>query len=353
RTNREMERRRRYIETLLENLTPGVISINQDGRVTTINRSACGILGLSRPEDLPGLELGEILSRPEHRGLAALAEEVVRSGERGLERPLTLSSPGRTLTITATLTPLYDGDGERMGMIMVLEDVTQLIRAEKAAAWQEVARRLAHEIKNPLTPIQLSAQRIAKKFKEQSPGLLEVVAEGTGVIVNEVSALKTLLDEFSQFARLPTVNRVPSDLHQVLDQAIALYDGLHPGVRFKRDYDPHGAHLSLDREQMKRVCVNLFDNAVEAMGVKGTIHVRTRQSRNGGGFRLEVSDEGKGIPLGDRDRMFLPYFSTKKKGTGLGLAIVNRIIADHEGTIRFEANEPRGSRFVIELPASG
>jgi two-component system nitrogen regulation sensor histidine kinase NtrY len=176
------------------------------------------------------------------------------------------------------------------------------------------------------------------------------VEEGTETIVNEVRGVKRLLDEFSRFARLPAVHPVPADPHQVIEQAIALYDGLHPGVQFQRDFHPGGQHMDLDPEQIKRVFVNLFDNAIQAMDGKGTITVRTSSIHDGKSFQVEISDQGPGIPQEDREKMFLPYFSTKRRGTGLGLAIVNRIISDHDGSVRFEDNSPRGSRFVIELP---
>jgi two-component system nitrogen regulation sensor histidine kinase NtrY len=346
-SNQELAERRQYMETLLENITPGVISLDGQGRITTLNRSAARLLEIQRAGPVAGLSAGELLSRPEHAGLRDLVAGAAGSTS-GIEQQVTFHAGGRILTLTATVTSLRDVAGGTAGMIVVLEDVTQLIRAEKVAAWQEVARRLAHEIKNPLTPIQLSAQRIAKKFKEGSPDLERVVEEGTAAIVSEVHGVKKLLDEFARFARLPAVHPIPADPHQIIDQAIALYDGLHPHLLFQRRYHANGGPMLLDPEQMKRVCMNLFDNAIEAMSGKGTLDVST--ATTGGMLRVEVCDQGRGIPPEDRERMFVPYFSTKRKGTGLGLAIVNRIVSDHDGTVRFEENRPRGSRFIIEIP---
>lgn len=348
--NRELAERRRYMETLLENISPGVVSIDGEGRVTIINRSACTILDIHAQDKVMGLRVDEVLARPEHRELRDVISEA-RHGSHGTrQRQVTLHAEGRARTVSAILSPLPRVAQDAPGLIVVLEDVTDLLRAEKIAAWQEVARRLAHEIKNPLTPIQLSAQRIAKKFRQGDADLERVVEEGTEVILSEVRGVKRLLDEFSRFARLPAVQPVPVDLHQVIDQAIALYDGLHPHVTFTRDYhDPQQA-MELDPEQMKRVCVNLFDNAIEAMEGRGTISVRTSHLAESHTLRMEISDDGPGIPEGDRERMFLPYFSTKRRGTGLGLAIVNRIIADHHGSVHVEMNEPHGSRVVIDLP---
>ncbi len=346
-SNRELAERRQYVETLLENITPGVISLDGKGRVTTLNRSAARLLGIQRPGPVSGLTAAELLARPEHAGLRQLVARA--EGAEGVkEQQISLQSAGRSVTVTVTVTSLGAAAGERAGMIIVLEDVTQLLRAEKVAAWQEVARRLAHEIKNPLTPIQLSAQRIAKKFQEGSPDLKRVVEEGTTAIVSEVHGVKRLLDEFARFARLPAVHPVLSDPHQIIEQAIALYDGLHPDLVFERSYQANGGPVLLDPEQMKRVCVNLFDNAIEAMDGKGTLAVSTASA--GGILRIEVCDQGRGIPPEDRERMFVPYFSTKRKGTGLGLAIVHRIVSDHDGTVRFQENQPRGSRFIIEIP---
>ena len=350
-STRELEERRRYIETLLENITPGVVSLDREGRVTTINHSACRVLGIVHAGTVRGLGALEVLSRPQHAELAALVSSARESRKPVLERQIGIVSGGRSQNVTVTVTPLRDADGEHLGMIVVLEDVTRLLRAEKVAAWQEVARRLAHEIKNPLTPIQLSAQRIAKKYQEGSGNLGRVVAEGTKAIVEEVNTLKRLVDEFSQFARLPTVNRRPSDPHQVIEQSIALYDGVHPGLTFVRDFTANGELVHLDPEQMKRVCLNLFDNAIEAMKGRGTIRISTRNLEDGRGFRLEVCDEGQGVTPAALDHLFEPYFSTKERGTGLGLAIVSRIIEDHDGTVQFESNQPSGSRFIIEIPA--
>ncbi|MFQ5719174.1 MAG: ATP-binding protein [Acidobacteriota bacterium] len=350
-STRELEERRRYIETLLENITPGVVSLDRTGRVTTINRSACGLLDIAGAGPVHALPVSDLLSRPRHEELRDLVTAALADAEPVLERRLSILSAGRTLTLSVTLTPLRDVDGASLGLIVVLEDVTRLLRAEKVAAWQDVARRLAHEIKNPLTPIQLSAQRIAKKFAEGSPDLGQAVEEGTEAIVEEVNALKRLVNEFSRFARLPSVNRRPVNPHHIIDQTIALYDGSHRGLTFVRDYGANGDLVQIDPEQMKRVCMNLFDNAIEAMQGSGTITVATRNLPRHQGFELEVRDEGPGVPEADRAHLFEPYFSTKAGGTGLGLAIVSRIIADHDGSVRCESQVPGGSRFIIELPA--
>ena len=248
-------------------------------------------------------------------------------------------------------TSLRGDAGEPLGAILVLEDLTDLMRAQKIAAWREVARRLAHEIKNPLTPIQLSAERIRKKYAEKGRDLDEIVEEGTAAIVSEVATLKNLVDEFTRFARLPAPNPVATSLQDVIAASLSLYNGVHSKVTITPVFDPDLPRVLLDPDQMRRVLVNLLDNAVEAMGGQGRVTIEARRDPSGT-VRLEVADDGPGIRDEDRDRLFLPYFSTKKKGTGLGLAIVHRIVSDHHGRIRVEDNRPRGARFVIELPAA-
>jgi two-component system nitrogen regulation sensor histidine kinase NtrY len=327
-----------------------VISLDAGGVITTLNRAASRILGLEEGKEGLGRRYTEVLST-ELGDLHEAVEKGLRYHDLTPAREITVHLPGRTLTLAVSFSPLADGRGGPPGLLIVLEDLTPLMRAQRVAAWREVARRLAHEIKNPLTPIQLSAQRILKKFNEESPELPEVLEQGTEAIIREVSALKRLVDEFSRFARLPVANPVLCDLHALIDDSVSLYDGIGGALLFERRYDSRMPKVVLDPEQMKRVFVNLIDNSRDAMGGSGRITFATVYHPEVEALRVEVSDEGPGIPPEDRERLFVPYFSTKKKGTGLGLAIVNRIILDHNGYIRAENNRPRGARFVIELPA--
>jgi two-component system nitrogen regulation sensor histidine kinase NtrY len=350
RSNQELEERRRYIEALLQNITTGVISLDAAGTVTTLNRAASRILGLDAGREV-GRPFADVLVAPEMAELRGAVEKSLRDLDLTPAREMTLSLQGNPLTLAVSFSPLADGRGGAPGLLLVLEDLTPLMRAQRVAAWREVARRLAHEIKNPLTPIQLSAQRILKKFKEGSPELPEVLEQGTEAIVREVSGLKRMVDEFSHFARLPAVNPVPCDLHALIDDSVALYGGVGGALHFEKRYDSRMPRVLLDPEQMKRVFVNLIDNARDAMGGSGRITFFTTYRPEVESLRVEVTDEGPGIRPEDRDRLFVPYFSTKKKGTGLGLAIVNRIISDHSGYIHAENRRPRGACFVMELPA--
>jgi two-component system, NtrC family, nitrogen regulation sensor histidine kinase NtrY len=352
RRNLEVMEQRRYMETLLQNLTTGVVSLDREGRVTTINRAALGLLALRPGPDPVGRTLVPLLPPQGRAVLEMLVGEVTSGGRSGSAREVDLPAGGATSTLAASATALRDDAGELLGVLLVLEDLTDLIRAQKISAWREVARRLAHEIKNPLTPIQLSAERIRKKYAEKSRDLDETVEEGTAAIVREVASLKNLVDEFTRFARLPAPHPVPTDLPDLVTATLALYDGLHPQVSIVPTVQAGLPRILVDPEQMKRVLINLLDNAVEAMGGRGTVRIDAARDAGSGMVRLEVADEGPGIRPDDRDRLFVPYFSTKKRGTGLGLAIVNRIVSDHMGRIRVEDNRPRGARFVIELPAS-
>jgi two-component system nitrogen regulation sensor histidine kinase NtrY len=264
---------------------------------------------------------------------------------------LRLASSGRDRHLAVTVVPLPGAPGLPAGVVVVADDLTPLMRAQKVAAWGEVARKLAHEIKNPLTPIQLSAQRVRKAWLKNAPDFEKILTESTIAIVEEVEALKNLVDEFAQFARLPAANLAPASLHEVVDQTLSLYDGLFAGVRIHRRLAPELPPLRLDADQMKRALINLVDNAIEATGRRGTVTIVTEFDPSGARARLSVADDGPGIAPEDKDHLFVPHFSTKKRGSGLGLAIVSRIVQEHHGTIRVEENQPQGARFVVELPA--
>jgi two-component system, NtrC family, nitrogen regulation sensor histidine kinase NtrY len=351
-SNRELMERRRYIETLLQNLGAGVVSIDRERRITTVNHAAARLLGLEGGPDPVGRDLSAAMGPEARSVLVPVADEVLEGGRAESAREAEMVASGRTATLAVSATALRGDHGERLGAIVVIEDLTDLMRAQKIAAWREVARRLAHEIKNPLTPIQLSAERIRKKYQEGSQDLEATVNEGTAAIVREVTALKNLVDEFARFARLPAPNRLPTDLRAVIAACLELYRDRHPDVSIESRCAPDLPLAMLDAEQMRRALVNLLDNAVEAMAGRGQVVVEARKNPDTGDLRLEVADDGPGIPREDRDRLFLPYFSTKKRGTGLGLAIVHRIVSDHGGRIRVEDNRPRGARFVIDLPAA-
>ncbi|MDP1569532.1 MAG: ATP-binding protein [Vicinamibacterales bacterium] len=345
--HQEVEGRRRYIETILERIGTGVISIDAAGRLSTLNSAALTMLSLAR--DVAGQSAVEVFAREDLRPVAAVLDAAARGREDAVAQELTLVIAGREVTLAAGATRLQGGDGFE-GTVLVLDDVTPLIRAQKVAAWREVARRLAHEIKNPLTPIQLSAERMRRKLDETGPAVRDLVDECTKTIIGEVDSLKGLVDEFSQFARMPAPRAVLSDMHALLDDTVALYDGLFADVRFARQYAEGMPSIRLDPEQIRRVIINLVDNAIEAMDRRGTIVLETAHDAAHRVCRIVVADNGPGIPASERDKLFLPYYSTKGRGSGLGLAIVRRIVAEHGGSIEVSDNQPQGTRFTVELP---
>ncbi len=351
RTNLELERRKNYTETVLENIGSGVLSLDSQDRLSTINQSAGRMLQL--PRRWIGSPYQQACERKELAPLREFINEIRARGQKRRRSQLRLPLEGGTLTLMASTTTLEDEKGKYQGMVLVFDDITQLIKAQKMAAWQEVARRIAHEIKNPLTPIQLCTQRLRKKFKQRSPDYEQVFDECTRTIIHEVGVMKKMVNEFSRFARLPSTQLQPTTLNQVIQQTISLYSSLPNGVQITTDLSRNLPKVMLDSEQIKQALVNLIDNALHALDGGKHICIKTSYEPQLRIARIEVADEGAGIPPEDREKLFLPYFSTKRGGTGLGLAIVSRIVTEHNGYIRVENNQPKGSKFIIELPVPG
>src|SRR5215510_791258 len=337
------EGRRRYIETILERITAGVVSVDASGTVTTLNGAAARLLSLDRT--VVGQPVTIVFERDDLHALGALLAGGGRATSEPAVQEIAMSHGGRELQLAAVATALVGDNGEPAGQLLVLDDVTPLIRAQKVAAWREVARRLAHEIKNPLTPIQLSAERMRRQLASAPEPMHSLVEECTGTIVAEVESLKGLVDEFAQFARMPSPRTVPTDLARLIAETLALYDGLVSDVTIKRRFANDIPLVRLDVEQLRRVVINLVDNAIEAMDRKGEIVIETQLDRANRLVRVIVADDGPGIPAVERDKLFLPYYSTKRRGSGLGLAIVRRIIAEHGGNIEVGDSSPRGTRF--------
>ena len=351
RSNVELDQRRAYMQTMLENIATGVLSLDRQGIITTINPAAIQILGLEGRRKRR-CHYTELLRGDSLASLLSLLERSEGDASGIVDQQITLQRNGRVANIVVSISSLTDGSASHLGRVVVLEEITQRIRAEQTIAWREVARRLAHEIKNPLTPIQLSAQRLRKKFAERAPDYEQVFDECTRTIVQEVNALKGLVDEFSRYAaKMPSSDPKPNDIHLVVEMVLTLYSAVPRGVKIGRDLDPQLPRVNVDPEQMKRALINLVDNALDAIDGEGEIAIRTRYLKPKEVVALEVADTGPGIPKADKERLFLPYFSTKPGGTGLGLAIVHRIVAEHAGQIWIEDNVPKGTRVIIELPA--
>jgi len=348
--NLEIEQRRLYTETVLRNVSTGVISLNASGFISTINKSAEKMLGL-KAEQVLNRSYKKALG-PELLELAEdLLEDLENSPENVVERPVRVTIDQAARVFMVHVTALIDDKDRYMGLVAVFDDLTEIEKAQRMAAWREVARRIAHEVKNPLTPIKLSAQRLRRRFGDQIVSDESVFMECTQTIINQVDQIGNLVNEFSAFARLPAATPEPCRLPEIVEDAVALYREAQPNILFEIHSEPDIPQLNLDREQMKRVMINLIDNAIGAMDGRGAIGVTLSYDTILKIVRLELSDTGTGISPEDKIRLFEPYFSTKKTGMGLGLSIVSTIVEDHNGFIRVQDNKPRGTKFIIELSA--
>lgn len=350
RRNYEIEQRRLYMEIVMANVAAGVLSANSEGRIFTLNKSAEKMLGLGAAGVI-GRHYREAMDRPHLRHLRDLFEEKTLLKRGSVKRQTTLSIGDRTLTLIVSLNVLRDEKNNYLGLVAVFEDLTELERAQRMAAWREVARRIAHEVKNPLTPIQLSAQRLQKRYGHKlgtDDG--QVFEECTNMIIDQVEGLKRLVNEFSSYARMPAPQLAINDIRQIIEESVSLYRETQKGVQIVFQNAVEVPSFRVDREQMKRVMINLLDNAIDAIEEEGRVDVTLSYDLGRQVVTIEVADDGQGIPPEHKDRLFEPYFSTKKHGTGLGLAIVSDIISDHNGSIRVLEGESKGTRFLVELP---
>ena len=344
-TTSELAARRRYTEVILESIPTAVISFNTDLVVNTMNRAAHSMFAAAK-----ATRLDEIFTGDDLTAILDLIATVRLGNPDSTTREIAFGGPRRPAQSAVTASRLTAG-----GYVIVVEDLTEVVRAQKASTWREVARRLAHEIKNPLTPIQLSAERIARNISRlpaASPKVTTVIEECVEAIIQEVSSLKHLVDEFVRFARLPAVSRVPNSMHDLVERTMALYEDRLNGTTVSLNVPDDLPPVLMDALQMKRALVNVIDNALEALHEEQVqeLKITCELARDNTMARLTIADTGRGIAVDDRERLFTPYFSTRKDGTGLGLAISSRIVADHGGYIGVEPNTPNGTRFVIELP---
>ncbi len=346
--NLEIEEKRQYMEIVLKNVSAGVVTLDENGFITTINKSAEKMLNISA---------AQVVGKNHVRLLQArylkMAEKIIH-GFKGIhndsvELPLRVTIDGRPRSFMLHISSLKNDSGRHIGIVVVFDDLTELEKAQRTAAWREVARRIAHEVKNPLTPITLSAQRLKRRYSRliQEP----VFDECTQMIIDHVDIIRNLVNEFSSFARFPSANPKPGEILPIIEETVALFREGHTAVRFEIIKLGNLPVINIDREQIKRAMINLVDNAVAAIHSDGAITISLSHGAVQKRVRVEVADTGHGISDEDKTRLFEPDFSTKVTGMGLGLAIVNTIVMDHHGTIRAEDNQPRGARFIIELPA--
>jgi two-component system nitrogen regulation sensor histidine kinase NtrY len=343
--NERLAEERAGIGAVLQSVAAGVISVGEDGRILTFNGAALEMLR-QRADEVIGRTPAEAWQDDERGKLVALFAGDNDSSQAA--RQLRLVVGGEWKTLETKVTTMRDPDGKERGRVMVIEDTTELIQAQQTAAWREAARRIAHEIKNPLTPIKLAAERMQHHNRQSSDQLAKTVEEGVEIIVREVHAMQGMVDEFSRFARMPRPHPARVDVGALIEETVQLYAGIKPGVEVGGQVEPSEASGWLDQEQIKRVLMNLLDNAVEATEAPGKVGISCVEED--GHLSIRISDSGPGIPPEAKSKLFLPYFSTKGRGTGLGLSIVHRIVSDHHGTISVADNEPHGTVFVIDLP---
>jgi len=362
--NSALEARRHYIETLVESIPTGVVSLEAEGTIRHANEAFIRMLraGDADPaisvslqgSSIQGLMLSAILPEEAMEEIAPLTRRAERMGTASAQMEFSVSR--RTLTVAVTVATL-DYQGQRLGYVLVFEDLSDLLQAQKQAAWREVARRVAHEIKNPLTPIALSAERIRRQLERGlplDPAAVAAIRSGSETISSSVETVRTLVDEFATVARFPTAQPLPSDTGQIVASALALFDGRLQGIRIRSAVAPELPKVMADPEALKRALANLIDNAAEAMkdSLVREIHLSASLVPSRDAIEIIVADTGHGVSREAKEKLFLPYFSTIQRGTGLGLSIVSRIVEDHHGSIRVEENAPVGARFIIELPVA-
>ena len=350
--NRELEEHARYRETVLRNIPVGVISLDQNGHITEINSAVERMVGSQRAREAQDLE--SFLGKETASEIIPLLRRASRQGVVTRQTELELAGGIIPLALTVSAIRSYLG---KLSYVLVIEDLSELVKVQKATAWREVAQRIAHEIKNPLTPIQLSAERIQrllkKTYESNLPSRVAESLKDCGMLISqEVNTLKALVDEFSRFARLPTAHPIPSDFNVIVENALAVFNDRLETIKIYKDLSPKLCNVSVDPEQIKRLLINLVDNAAEAVSnsLVKEIWIQTSLDATREAVELIIADSGPGVTPSVKEKLFLPYFSTRRQGTGLGLAIVNRIVSDHNGSIRVEDNRPTGAKFIVEIP---
>ena len=347
--NQAIEERRRELETIVETIPSGVVTLDGSGVVLQSNRAFAALMGLREDSSLAGEKIDSLLPQELAEDLAALIRRGHRMGAASTE--IEFSSRGRIIHLAITSARLELTRGQT-GNVLVVEDTTELLRAQRQLAWKEVAQRVAHEIKNPLTPIALSAERIGKHLDRGQPDSMTVIRKCSEVILACVGTLRTLVDQFSALAQFPAPQPRTCDMNKVVEEALTMFAGRLDGITVQRDLEPGLPTVLADPEALRRALANLIDNAAEAMqgSLLRVLGIQTSVSEDGGAVEVTVSDTGHGLTDEIRERLFLPFYSTKHRGTGLGLSIAAKIAQEHGGSIRAEANSPTGARFLLRLP---
>lgn len=348
----ELRHRRSIIETIMKNITSGVMALNSKGEIIALNPEAARMLSLD-VEVVSRKNFANVISETIYQDIHALISKAFETRFKLIEKEIDVKLQGRVINLAVKITQLRNPINNRFsGLLVVFTDLTELIKAQRLLVWREVAKRIAHEIKNPLTPIQISSQRILRSLDQPPDKFRAIVEDSMHIISQEFDSIKKLAEEFANFARLPEIKFTQGDINEILEKMLAVYTSIYQNVQFKVKLDVALPSLvKLDVEQIKRVFVNILDNALEVIGKEGEIEISTRYNGESKFISIEFADNGPGISDEDKQKVFLPYFSKKSSGTGLGLAIAHNIIEEHNGLISVIDNEPRGARFIIELPA--
>jgi two-component system, NtrC family, nitrogen regulation sensor histidine kinase NtrY len=348
-TNIELEQRRQYIATILDNIGAGVVSIDKKGKITTFNKAATDIL-MVEADEVTGSKYRNVFEKTHLVEIRKIIREMISNNKESTEDQIEINFNESSLILLVKAHVLRSPGQRYLGIVIVFEDLTLMIKTQKIAAWKEVAQGIAHEIKNPLTPIQLNTQRLKKKYHEDKEVFDKVFEESIDIISQEVEGMKDLVNEFLRFARMPAPSLKPHSLHKIINNVYNLYKNNSKNIAIKKNYDPNIVTINIDSEQFRRIFINLFENSIDALEDNGKIEISTMVDFTKNKIFIRFSDDGTGISIADRDKLFLPHFTTKKRGTGLGLAIVNRIVVDHSGTITVKNNHPKGTTFEIQIP---
>jgi hypothetical protein len=347
--NQAIEERRRELETIVETIPGGVVTLDGSGMVLQSNRAFAALMGRREDMSLAGESLETLLPAECWDDLAGVIRRGHRMGAASTE--IEMHARNRTIHLGVTSARLELAHGQH-GTVLVVEDMTELLRAQRQLAWKEVAQRVAHEIKNPLTPIALSAERIGRHVDRRQPDSMQVIRKCSEVILGCVGTLRTLVDQFSALAQFPAPQPRPCDMNRVAEEALAMFVGRLDGITVKWNLEPDLPHVLADPESIRRALANLIDNAAEAMqgSLLRVLGMHSSLGEDGGSVEIAVSDTGHGLTDEIRERLFLPFYSTKSRGTGLGLSIAAKIVQEHGGSLRAEANSPKGARFLMRLP---
>jgi len=348
----ELRQRRSITETILKHITTGVIALNSRGEIIDMNPGAEGMLALNS-DDVAKKHFSEIIAGDAYQSIYLLIQKAYNTNFKIIEKEVDIKVTGKISNLSIKITQIRNPVNNRFsGLLVVLTDLTDLIKAQRMMVWREVAKRIAHEIKNPLTPITISSQRIMKAMELPDDKFRKIVEDSLNIILQELDSIKKLAEEFGNFARLPEIKFSKGDINQVLEKLIATYSSIYSSIDFKVELDVEIPVLvKMDVEQMKRILVNIVDNAIESIQEKGTLEIISRYNKESQFISIEIADNGPGISDEDKQKLFIPYFSKKSTGTGLGLAIAHNIIEEHNGIISIEDNQPHGARMIIEIPA--